>query len=435
MKIALALLAAALLIAQHAQANDVLTAAESDPVKMGWMQGFPPTKDRLISAADGSFFTFPALRWSVVHMREFLPTTEVSRGIGAPTPLPYALDDNIDALTFTPLGGTEPMRWGASLAHNYTDGILILHQGKVVYERYFAELSETKKHSAMSVTKSFIGTLAAVLVAEGKLDPNAKVVKYIPELKGTAFADATVQQVMDMTTSLSYSEDYADPNADVWRYGEAGNPFPKPKNYSGPVGYDEFLLTLKKQPNSKHGQAFAYKTPNTELLGWILARATNMSVAELLSERIWSKLGMEQSAYFQVDAKGTPAAGGGMSAGLRDMARFGQLMLNEGRWHGEQVLPKAAVQAIQQGGDPAKFAKAGYELLPRWSYKNMWWVTHNNNGAYAARGVHGQTIYIDPVAQMVIVRFASHPVSGNAANDPTSLPAYEAVAEYLLGKE
>lgn len=402
---------------------------------MGWMQGFPPPDARVLSAADGSFFEFPALRWSVVHMRQFLPTTGVSRGLGAPAPFEYALDASIDSVAFTPWGAEESMTWEESLWKNYTDGILILHQGDVVFERYFGELTEAGKHAAMSVTKSFTGTLAAALVAEGTLDPDAPVTEYIPELKDSAFGDASVRQVMNMTTSLQYSEDYADPDAEVWLYAKAGNPFPKPDSYDGPVGYYEYLQTLEKAQGRGHGDAFAYKTPNADLLGWIIARASGKSVATLLSEKIWSKLGMEQSAYYQVDAMGTPSAGGGLSAGLRDMARFGQMILNGGMWQGERVLPEAAIADIREGGSQEKFAKSDHPKLEGWSYKDMWWITHNDHGAFAARGVHGQTIYIDPAAEMVIVRFASHPVAANAASDATSLPAYQAVAEYLIAHE
>jgi len=133
------------------------------------MQGFPPPNDRVLSVNDGSFFKFPALRYSVVHMREFLPTVNVSRGLDAPVALEYALDNGIDAITFLPWGIAEQMTWDASLSQTYTDGILIMHRGKVVYERYFGALTAEKMHAAMSVTKSFTGTLAAMLLAEGVL--------------------------------------------------------------------------------------------------------------------------------------------------------------------------------------------------------------------------------------------------------------------------
>lgn len=155
----------------------VPAAEATDPRALGWMQGFPPPPDKRLSAADGSFFRFPALRWSVVHMREFLPTVEVSRGLGAPLSLPVALDASIDAIRFTSTGARAPMSWKESLAANYTDGLVVLHRGRVVYEFYDGELREDRSHAAMSVTKSLTGTLAAMLAAEGVIDPAAPVTR------------------------------------------------------------------------------------------------------------------------------------------------------------------------------------------------------------------------------------------------------------------
>lgn len=272
--------------------------------------------------------------------------------------------------------------------------------------------------------------MAAMLVAEGRLDPARRVADYVPELAASAFGSATVRQVMDMTTGIRFSEDYADPKAEVWAHAAAGNPLPKPADYNGPRSYYEFLQTV--QPLGTHGAAFGYRTANTDALGWVLARVSGQSVAELLSDRIWSRLGTEQDAYMTVDATGTPFAGGGLNLGLRDMARFGEMLRNGGVFQGRRILPAAAVADIRRGGNPADFAQAGYRQLPGWSYRNMWWVTHNAHGAFAARGVHGQTLYIDPQAEMVIARFASHPVAGNAANDATSLPAYHALGLHLM---
>ena len=409
-----------------------LTAKESEPENFGWMQGFPPPVEKRLSAADGSFFKFPALRWSAVHMREFLPTVNVSRGIASPSDLEYALDSGIDEVEFQPWGAESRMTWKESLMKNYTDGILILHKGKVVYEQYFGELSEKEVHAVMSVTKSFTGTLASVLVAEGVIDENAAMTEYIPELSESAFGDATVRQVMDMTTGLAFSEDYTDPNAEIWTFSAAGNPLPKPADYQGPIGYFEYLQTVQK--TGQHGEDFGYKTVNSDALGWLISRVTDKKVSDYLSERIWSKLGMEQDAYYQIDALGIPFAGGGFNAGLRDLGRFGELIRNHGTFQGEQIVPRNAILDIERGGDREAFDRSPYTKLEGWSYRNMWWMTHNEHGAYAARGVHGQTIYIDPEAEMVLVRLASHPMAGNAAIDPYSLPAYHAVAKYLKSK-
>lgn len=427
----------ALGLALGAQAQTVpLSAQESDPNVMGWMQGFPPPPDKIITQPDSHYFSFPRLRWSVCHLREFLPTEEISRGIGAPVPLSYpspsdfaALRSQIDALTFTPQNSDSLMTWEQSLFANYTDGMLVMHRGEVVYERYFGCLEEEGKHAIMSMTKSFTGLLAEIMVAEGLLDDGALVREVVPEIGDSAFASATVRQVMDMTTGVKYSEDYADPNADIWLYSAAASPLPKPADYEGPNGYWEYLQQVEGE--GKHGAEFHYKTINSDMLGWIISRVSGKSVTDLASDRLWRRMGVEQDAYQTVDGKGVPFAGGGITAGLRDLGRLGQLMLNEGRLNGQRLFPAKVVEKIRAGGDRSKFGE-GFPTFGAGSYTSQWWVLHNDHGAYAARGVHGQTIYVDPTAEMVLVRLASFPQAQNGFIDPTSLPAYQAVAEYLM---
>jgi CubicO group peptidase (beta-lactamase class C family) len=276
-----------------------------------------------------------------------------------------------------------------------------------------------------------VGLLGELLVAEGLLNANAPVRATITKVAGSAFGDATVRQVLDMTTALDLSEDYADPEAGVWKHAAAGNALPKPAGYSGPRTYFDVLQTVQRK--GEHGRAFGYKTVDTDVLGWLISRASGKPLTDVLAERLWSRLGADFDAFFSVDSIGTPFAGGGFNASLRDMARFGQLMLDEGRIGDEQVIPAAVIRGIRAGGDRAAFARAGYRQLQGWSYRGMWWVSHDANGTVMARGVHGQSLWIDPAAEVVIARFASHPVAGNAANDATTLPAYRAISRHLSG--
>jgi CubicO group peptidase (beta-lactamase class C family) len=401
---------------------------KTDPRALGIMAGFPPSPDKIVRFDDASLFQYPNIRWAFNHMRELIPTANVSRGQGPVFRLPRA-ERNIDGVSFTAMTG-ETMTWAEAVKKTYSDGILVLHKGRVVYEKYFGEGDPHRPHVAMSVTKSIVGLLAARLVAEGSIDPEALVIKYVPELRNTAFGDATVRQVMDMTTGVKYSENYADPKADVWNYARAGNMMPRGKDYAGPNTFYEFLLGVKKE--GEHGEAFAYKTVNAEVLAWIIRRVTGKSLAEVLSAAIWSKIGAESDAYFQVDGIGTEQGGGGLNTTLRDLARLGEMLRNNGYFNGKQILPASVVEDIRAGADKAKFVKAGYKTLPGFSYRNMWWVSHNDHGVFMARGIHGQGIYIDPKAEMVIVRYASHPVAPNAFNDPITLPAYMAVAKALM---
>lgn len=406
-----------------------MDAYESDPIRLGWMQGFPPPDDKLIRFETLGHFRFPEIRWAFSHMQELAPSVRVPRGLDAVYKFPTKLNSELDAIRFKSYDGQE-FTWESSLQANYTDGIIVLHRGHLVYEKYFGEYTPDKMHVLMSVTKSFVGLLATLLKYQGVLQTQKLVVDYVPELAESAFASATVQQVMDMTTSLQYSELYTDPNADVWKFVQAGNLRPQSANYDGPQGFYNFLKTVKQA--GPHGQAFAYKTVNTEVLSWVVQRAANQPLAKVLSDVIWKKIGAEMDAMIQVDKTGTPFGGGGMNCGLMDLARFGEMMRCEGSFNGQQIVPKEVVQDIAKGADQAHFEKAGYVTLPGFSYHNMWWVSHNAHQCYTARGIHGQLIWIDPKAEMVIVRFGSHKDAANTFNDPISIPSYEALGKYFV---
>lgn len=404
------------------------TATENDPLSLGWMQGFPPPSDKVIRAADGSARAFPKSRWAFSHMRELAPTKAVWRGRG-PAHVFARAEQNLSALPFTTLDG-RPLTFAGLIDETMADGLLVLHRGKIVSETYRGALVPERQHLCMSVTKSFIGTLAGLLADEGVIDPARLVSAYVPELKASAFGDATVRQVMDMTTGIRYSEIYGDPNSDINAYRLAGTPM-RDTSYAGPQGYYDYLPTLPKQ--GEHDVQFTYKTVNTEVLGWVLKRAAGAGLADLLSERIFQPLGPEEDGYFLIDSAGMEGAGGGLNVTLRDLARFGEMMRCGGAFNGRQIVPERAVADIAGGADPAKFAPAGYATLPGWSYRSQWWVSHNEHAAYMARGIHGQSIYVDPKAEMTIARFASFPIAGNVGNDPITLPGFMAVAKALMG--
>ncbi len=414
--------------APAAAAPTLVAALDSDPNRLGWMQGFPPPPDKLITHTPGAD-RFPRNRWLFSHIRELVPTASVWRGAGPASALPRAERD-VGSVQFTDADGTR-RTFDEMLALTYTDGILVMHKGKVIYERYFGALDGHTPHIAMSVTKSFVGTLAAMLAADGKLDPAAPVTRYLPELAGTAYGDATVRQVMDMTIGVRYSEDYANPKAEVWDYARAGGMLARPAGYSGAGTFYDFLKTLQKEGD--HNAVFAYKTVNAEVLAWIVRRASGQSLAKLLSERIWQPMGAEQDAYFTVDSIGTESGGGGLNTTLRDLARFGETIRGNGRFNGKQIIPASVVADIRGGGDRDQFARsASAPVLPGWSYRDMWWVSHDSHGMFQAAGIHGQRIYIDPKAELTIVRYASHPVAGNAANNPITFRAFRALAETLM---
>lgn len=407
----------------------VTSAVESDPARMDWMEGAPPDADHLVRHKDLSYYQFPRTRWAFSNFQQLFPTRRIWRGEGVASKFPQSLHSDIDAVTFVPTGTSEPMRWDEMLSATYADAVLVLHRGEVVYEKYFGVTERHTQHISFSMTKSYYGTMAAILLAEGTLEEKKLVSHYIPELTDSGYGDATVRQVLDMTTSIRFTEDYTDFNAEVFEFARAGGIFPQPADYNGPEGFYAYLQTLQKE--GPHGEGFKYRSVNTEVLGWLIARVSGVNAVDFLQDRIWSRLGAEEDAVILVDSVGTGWAAGGLNATLRDHGRFGEMMRLGGKWRGAQVVPSSVVDDIRGGGDRSDFAKAGYQTLPGFSYRNQWWVHHNANGAFSARGIHGQTIYIDPTAEMVVVRLASHPLAANANYDNESLPAYQAVADFL----
>ncbi|MDW5498177.1 serine hydrolase [Pseudomonas lundensis] len=312
-----------------------------------------------------------------------------------------------------------------------TDAFIVIKNGEIRYENYFDGQNSRTRHLMMSVTKSMTGMLAAMLVAEGKLNRDARVTDYIPELKDSAYGDATVGQVLDMTVGVKYSEEYTDPNAEISTYIRILGLAPAIKNDHGPKNIRQFLTTLKKQ--GEHGEKFHYVTPNTDVACWLSERASGEPFEKLLSDRVWSKMGMSRDAYVLVDAAGTASCGGGMNATAIDLAKVGEMLLNQGEFNGQQILPAKAVENITEGGDVNAFAKSGAAKvgLAGWSYKDLFWIRNNAHHAYTAIGIYGQWIYIDPTAKVVIVKQSSLPQADNDEVDAYTRAGFDAIINQL----
>ncbi len=430
-------------------------AIASCPARLGWMVGSPPPPERQIRFADGSAYQFPQLRWSFANLAALVPTVSVPRGSGTGTALPRAERNDLDDLLFTPLRSATPMSWAESLAANYTDAVLVLHRGRIVQERYFGVMAPDRLHTALSVTKGVLGLLAEMLIADGMLDRQAPVASLVPDLAASGFGNATIGQLLGMSTALDYREDYADPQSGIWAHAAAGGVLPRPPGYCGPDGFRAFLQTVG--PTGEHGQVFGYRTVNTDALAWALENTTGLPLATLLSQRLWQPMGAEHDARFSVDGHGVAFAGGGLNTTLRDLARLGELLRLGGCTNGSagvgargaygatgggagcsagsrRIVPAAAVRRLQHSDDaPVRLRRIDVPLAG-WRYRSMWWATHNAHGAFMARGVHGQALYIDPAAEMVIARYASHPMPHNALSDPCSLPAFHALARHLIAE-
>jgi len=300
---------------------------------------------------------------------------------------------------------------------SYTDGILVLQHGKIIYQRYLNGMQPHTIHCWASGSKSMTGVLAALLAHEGLFDPEDQVTAYLPELKASGFAGATLRQVMDMTTAVRFLAEDADPVNESKSYAIALGWQAAPPGYSGPIGVCAALPTLLS--GGAHGERFAYMTVNTDVLAWLIKRLLGKSLSEIMCERIWSRLGAERDAFWIVDPTAAETAGSGLLTTLPDMARFGQMLLQNGAYNGQRILPTEVVSDIARGGDPQAFARgpAAGPGNQGWSYRHQWWITHNPHGAYLALGYGGQILYIDPAVDMVIAKVSSYPTPTPAGNE------------------
>jgi CubicO group peptidase (beta-lactamase class C family) len=399
----------------------------TDPVKLELMQGFPPSPEKVVRL--GSLLRFPNGRWGFHHLRELGPTAQVWRGDERTAAAPETPQE-IGALAFDDDKGgkTTLADWQRT---TYTDGLLVLHKGSVVYQKRYSGMAAHQPHALFSMSKSFTGLLATMVIKEGLVDPNALVSKYLPELKDSAWADATVQQTLDMTTGVAFREDFRDPTSGIFQYLFAAGMVPAPASYSGPKTIPEFLATVKKE--GEHGAGFKYKTVDTEVMGWLLQRVTGKSYAALLSERIWSKIGAQDDAYVWVDPIGSQITSVGLSATLRDLGRLGETIRTQGRFNGRQVIPQAVIAEIRKGGDTDKFKANGQAMRAGYSYHNQWWIPHDRDGTFEMKGLFGQHMHINPAAELVIIKLSTHPAGDTSFTHDIDRRAFAAIAAAVSG--
>jgi CubicO group peptidase (beta-lactamase class C family) len=417
--------AGALVLGTSISLAQLVSPEATDPVKLELMAGFPPPPDKIVRLA--TVLKFPNGRWAFHHMRELGATAQVWRGDGMPSvPRERLLD--MDALAFKGDKGIETTLADWQRA-TFTDGLLVLHKGRVVYRKHYSGMAPHQPHSLWSMSKSFTGLLATMLIKEGLIDPDALVTKYLPELKDSAWADATVQQTLDMTTGVAYREDFRDPSSGIFQYLHAAGLLPAPATYAGPRTIPDLLATLKKE--GEHGVGFKYKTVDTEVLGWLVQRVTGRSYAALISERLWSRIGAQDDGYVWVDPIGTQITSVGFSATLRDLGRLAETMRTGGRSNGQQVIPRSVIEEIRKGADPEKFKANGQAMRAGYSYHNQWWVPHDVDGTFEMKGLNGQHMHINPAAELVIVKLSSHPAGDTSVTHDLDRRAFAAIASAL----
>ncbi len=419
--------AAAMMLTLSAQAQQpqLPPPEKTDPVALEIMKGFPPPPDKVVTLAN--LLKYPNGRWGFHHIRELGPTANVWRGTAAPSALPVAKRQMAN-IEFDDHNG-KPISIADWQKNTYTDGLLVLHKGQIVHQQYYSGMRAETPHALWSLSKSFTGLLSTMLIHENKLDPKARVSDYLPELANTAWGDATVQQTLDMTTGAQYREVFSDPKAEIFQYLFAGGILPAPAGYAGPKTIYDFLKTVKKE--GEHDRGFKYKSVDTEVMGWVLTRITGKSFADLVSERIWSQIGTEENGYVWVDPAGTALTSIGLNASLRDLGRLGETLRLGGRINGKQVIPQSVIAELRKGADRDKFTANGQAARAGYSYHNFWWIPHDADGSFEAKGLNGQHIHVNPAADLVIVKLSSHPVGDTGFTHALDRKAFAAIATAL----
>lgn len=378
------------------------------------MDGVPPSRSTQVTFKN--YRDHPFSQWSLHNVGAILNLLSIPRK-GEIVPLQERHDNRIGPVV-------EPV-----LTANFADGFLVVQGDAVLYENYFNGLTREYPHIWYSATKSLTSTSLGLLVEEGKVDLSRSPADYIPELKGSGYERTTIQNVLDHCSAIAFKEDYKDPASDFLKYyGPANNMSfmpgardAQPEN-TEIYGIHDFLCHfIKPDPAVEPGTVFDYNSANADVAGWLVARISGMPWERFVHERIWAHLGCEHDASVACDRACMAVTTGGMNSTLRDAARFGMMIRNRGKLHGRQIVPAAWVDATLEvtPADRARMkANEHYSSDPWVAYRNMWWILDPEKGEYCAVGIHGQTIYINRAADMVIAFFSSQPVASNGGYPP-----------------
>lgn len=370
----------------------------------------------------------PVNEWTFTHMHALMPKTVVPRAASVsvlPERSPGAEGaGEIDArYTF---GGFE-----RSLAdlhkRTFTTSFLVLHRGAIVHESYPGRFAGPGvRFQAFSLTKSVTSILIGIALAEGAIKSvDDAVVAYCPDLVGSAFDGPTVEHLLNMSSGAGAIEDWTIPESAI-------NRFERAVTAGGSV-----LEVIRSLPTmSEPGIAFNYSTIDTQVLGWVLEGATGMPMAEYAATRLWNRIGTEHDAYYFL-TRGRPRTalgGGSLNASTRDLARIGLLMARGGAHGGEQIVPEAWV-ARSRGHDLPHVAVGalGPSGYPHYGYANQWWTLGGERRAFTGIGVFGQYLYVDPDADVVIVKTSAWPAADDEGLDRETITALRALVAHLAG--
>ena len=343
---------------------------------------------------------YPFSRWAFQHTRELVPSRAISPG-----PAPRALSAmpvDLRSLRFDDGEGNR-IGWDDFLQRTYTDALLVLHRGNVAYEYYANGMTAAKPHMLFSITKSIVGLVAERLIGAGMVDPGVRVADSLPALAGTGFAKATLRHLLDMTDGAEFDENYDDPQGEVHLYSAA---YWRPERGLGGVAAALPKLT---RSSAAPGTDFLYRTPVADVAGLMLRQLTGQPLAKLVEDIIWRPAGCGDEAYMLLDTAGAEIAGTGLNATMQDLARLALWL--------QEPAQANLLTALLAGGDRQLFANSRYGDRSAGSYRSFWWIGHDPQPSIAALGVFGQRLYIEPKAQLALIRVGSHPVASNLYTD------------------
>jgi CubicO group peptidase (beta-lactamase class C family) len=358
-------------------------------------------------ASSANWIDPPHNRWGFLHVRELTRTARIRGSADSVATLPRAIED-LAPVEFD----HRQRRWtiGEMLDETFTDGLMVVHDGAVLFEHYGGLMQSTDTHLLMSVSKSLTSTLAGVLIGARVIDPSAFVPDYIATLRGTSWEGCTVQHLLDMRAGTRFDEeDYDNPDSDG-RLIEQISGYTTPIRADLPADTYEWITQLSNQ--SDHGGAFQYRSILPDVLAWVMSEATGQAFAELFSEHIWSQVA-QRDADIIVDSAGFPIVEGGICTTLEDLARFGVMCLQRGELDGRQVVPRAWLarpttrdqELIDAFVLPVQAGRAG----PNACYRDLWWVYDSVAGIYCGLGINGQMLMIHHPSNTVVAKLSTWP--------------------------
>ena len=355
---------------------------------------FGPNAWRLYKVAH--LFDKNTISYNFINMKEFFPTSTPIKA--SEDPYIFKKKDGFLMPNTYEFEGEEKQII-ESIDYFNTDGLMILKDGEVHYENYWNENKETSRHIIWSVSKSFLSALVGIALDEGLIeDINDPIIKYLKDFKDTGYEGVSIKNLLQMSSGIEFNEDYGDPNSDINRYARV--------TATG-TSQREFAKTLKN--SRKPGTYNHYISLDSQMLGMLIAEVSNMSVKEYLHEKIWSKIGMQDDAFYLTDKQEVEMSLGGLNVTLRDMAKFGQLFLNNGEWNGNQIVPFEWVANSTTPLDVHVQPNAGDEFTSdSWGYGYQWWVPGPEVSDYTAHGIYNQFIYINPESNVVIAKTSSN---------------------------